>query len=866
MASGAGMRAKKSGAKGGARRGATPVEAAAAQPERLDPLLSLAADFYWEQDAEHRFTVWRSLRADVAPPTDSADWLGWTSAELCVAPTGDPEFWARHRAQLAAREPFRDVLHALPGHSDVHYLSLSGAPSYDAQRRFSGYRGVARDAGSLVRLEQLLALEGAAAQALAEADAVAAAVPALLQRTCEFAGFDVGTYFRLDERTRTLRRAARYGDERGVAALLADGAAVPAWLRADPVWNADLGDDGDGGDRRVCGTLLVPVAVGGTLVGVLEFASAAPVAPEAALLRVLRGLAAQLAHLDARTAAFEQLRESEGRFASTLALAAIGISHVDDRGRFIYVNPQLCGVLGYRESELLTKTVKDISHPEDVAVTDELSRQLREGKIASFKAEKRYLRKDGTAVWVGLTVAAKRDRLGRKLYDVSIVEDISARKEAEQCVKYLASHDALTDLPNRATFAQLLTQASELARREQRRIAVLFIDLDRFKHVNDTLGHEAGDALLREAAARLRASVRANDVVARLGGDEFVVLLKDVPHADAVARVAKGIIGTLRAPFSIRGAECAVSASIGVCMHPDGAQEDQAVLRNADMAMYLAKQSGKNGYRFYVDELQAVTAERARIETLLREAWESRDFGLEYSAVLATVDGPVVGFETRLRFKREELDGMPADKLAAAAAEAGLIAPLNDWTLRTACTAAASWQHAGLPLAPLAVPVAAAQLRDPKFVSAVRDELAAAGLDARRLELNVDDAALLASPETSARALGALDAMGCTLAFDGFGGGRASFADLRRYPLRTLKLSGSRVAGIAGDPELQRYVEGVIVLARALGLSVVATGVAAAADAAHLAAAGCLGLQGAFAPHALDADACAALLKARVAE
>ena len=250
---------------------------------------------------------------------------------------------------------------------------------------------------------------------------------------------------------------------------------------------------------------------------------------------MLRGVTVQLGHLHARAAAAERLRESESRFASTMALAAIGISHVDDSGRFLYVNPQLCAMLGYTERELLARTVKDISHPDDADTTHELVARLRQGAIPSFRAEKRYIRKDGTVVWAGLTVALKRDREGRKLYDVSIVEDISARKEAEECIHYLANHDALTGLPNRTRFAQLLALACEAARRNRRRFAVLFVDLDRFKIINDSLGHEAGDAMLRAAATRLRGCVRASDVVARLGGDEFVVLLQDVGE-QSVAR------------------------------------------------------------------------------------------------------------------------------------------------------------------------------------------------------------------------------------------------------------------------------------------------------------------------------------------
>jgi diguanylate cyclase (GGDEF)-like protein/PAS domain S-box-containing protein len=854
------MRAKNKGAKSAARRAATPVDPAEESLPSLEPLLALAADYYWEQDDEHRFTVWRALRADAPILPEAAEWLGRTSAELCAAPADDPDHWARHAANLAAREPFREVVHALPGRSGLRHLTLSGTAAYDARRRFRGYRGVARDIGALAGLERLLALEGAVARALAEADSVATALPMLLERTCETGNFAAGAYFTLDERTRVLHREAHH--ERAgapVPSTLTDGGAAPEWLGPDPVFSAAVA----AGESAASATLLVPVAAGAATIGVLEFSVRAPSAPDAALVRVLRSLAAQLAHLHARAAALEQLRESESRFASTMALAAIGISHVDDRGRFLYANPQLCAVLGYSEPELLALTVKDISHPDDVNVTDGPSQQLREGKIASFKAEKRYLRKDGSAIWVGLTIAAKRDRAGRKLYDVSIVEDISVRKEAEQCVKYLASHDTLTELPNRATFAQLLAQSIEAARRHARRIAVLFIDLDRFKVVNDTLGHEAGDALLREAAARLRAAVRATDVVARLGGDEFVVLLHDVRHTEAAARVANNILSSLRAPFAIRGNECAISASIGICLHPEGAQEDQAVLRNADMAMYLAKQSGKNGFRFFVDELRVAAAERARVDGWLREAWERGDYRLEYSAVVAEVRGSVVGFAARVHFTHEELARVPAEMLASVMAEAGLGAPLNDWALRTACAAAAGWQRPGVEPVTIAVPTVTAQLRDPAFAARVRAELAAAGVDAGCLELYLEEETLLAGEPGIAQTLAALDALGVSIGLDAFGSGKASFADLRRHPLRALRLHPSRVAGVAADADRQQYVEGVLALARALRLSVVAAGVSTEADAAHLTAAGCTALQGPFAAHALTADECLALLASR---
>jgi diguanylate cyclase (GGDEF)-like protein/PAS domain S-box-containing protein len=717
------------------------------------------------------------------------------------------------------------------------------------------------DARRVEDAERLHALEVALLRGLVEADDLAAAVQSVVELTSELARFSSGAYWTIGERSRDLRCAARH-EASSLGSVLVEGAPAPDWLGADPVWLAGMPEDGAGGDAWRS-TLVVPVASDGGLVGALELRSAAAASPDAGLLRVLRGVAAQLAHVCARTAAVERLRESESRFASTMALAAIGISHVDDEGRFLYVNPQLCAMLGYSEKELLARTVREISHPDDVDATHELSGRLRQGTIASFKAEKRYIRKDGTVVWAGLTIAQKRDRDGRKLYDVSIVEDISARKEAEQCIQYLANHDALTGLPNRARFGQLLSQACEAARRDRRRFAVLFVDLDRFKAINDTLGHEAGDAMLRAVASRLRGCVRATDVVARLGGDEFVVLLQDVGEPAVAGKVAANVLKSVADPVAIQGRDCTVSASIGICLHPDGEQQDQAVLRNADMAMYLAKQSGKNGYRVYVDELNLISAERAEIEALLRRAFEREDYDVRFDARIDAKTGAVVALEAHIRWRGAELASVAPHKLQGAAEAAGLLVPINRTILRAACEASAAWKRAGVTPARVAVSLAAGQIADQAFLGDVRGALEASGLDAGLLELDATEDALLYDSARSARALAALKSLGVSLAVEAFGTGKASFADLQRFPLDALKLHEGRIENVAFDFDKQRYIEGVVALGEALKLTVFATGVTSAADAEYLRACGCAAMQGPIAPHGLSAEECEAVLRER---
>jgi diguanylate cyclase (GGDEF)-like protein/PAS domain S-box-containing protein len=862
------MGTKKSGtSRSAARKTVRVTTLADRQPGAVDALLSVAADYYWEQDAAYRFTVWRATGDARSAPLTAHALLGKTSSELCPAPAGDPEHWVRHRGLLDAREAFRDVTHALPiGAGAVHDVSLSGAPAYAPNGGFVGYRGVARESGALARMERLLELEGALLRGLAEADDPASVLPLVVRRTCELAGFESGGYWSVDEHAGMLRRIATSSPKGApLRSALVEGAQVPAWLKVDPVWLGDPAEEKSGAGRGTAWSqvLIVPVAAGEATIGALEFRSAEGSSPDARVLQVLRGVAVQLGHLHARATAAERLRESEQRFASTMALAAIGISHVDDHGRFLYVNPQLCAMLGYSEAELLARTVREISHPEDVDATHDLSNKLRQGTIASFKAEKRYVRKDGTIVWAGLTVALKRDRGGRKLYDVSIVEDISARKEAELCIQYLANHDALTGLPNRARFSHLLGAACAAARRDRRRFAVLFVDLDRFKIINDTLGHEAGDATLRAAAARLRGCVRASDVVARLGGDEFVVLLHDVSDPSVAGKIAGNVLRSLAEPIDVQGNDCTISASIGICLHPDGDQEDQAVLRNADMAMYLAKQSGKNGYRLYANELNALSAERAVIEMLVRDALERGEYTVRFDARLQAATSAVAAFEARIRWTKAELAAVAPEKLAIAAEAGGLLVPLNRIMLLAACEAGAAWCRAGAPAVTVAVSLAAGQLTDPAFVGHVRDVLLATGLEPGMLELDVTEDALLYDSARAVRTLAALKALGVTIAIEAFGTGKASFADLQRFPIDALKLYVARVESIALDVDKQRYVEGVVALARALRLRVVATGVATAADAELLQSNGCFALQGPVAPRSLSADECAALLRER---
>jgi diguanylate cyclase (GGDEF)-like protein/PAS domain S-box-containing protein len=815
--------------------------------ERLQSVIELAADFYWEQDARYRFTVYRPSGE---PDAELVGLVGKTSFEFFSEPAqGD----AREPlvATLERRAPFRDVLHRLGSDAaGARYFNLSGQPIFDQRNRFRGYRGIARDVSAVVRAERFIHLEHAIAHMLAGADDVATGLREVIRAMCDAQSWTAGNFWTVDAQRDTLRHEVGWnsgGHER--RSVLSPGDRLPHWLTHGPVWIGDATRNPrtsrlEPAEPEGWSTgLLIPVKAGSATIGVLDFYAPRVAAPEPQFLKLLRNAGAEIGRFHQRAHALERLRESEERFSSTMALAAIGIAHVEDGGRFRYVNPQLCSMLGYTEQELLAMTVRDISHLGDAHVTDDLRDQLRSGAIQSFKMEKRYLRKDGSAIWVGLTIACKRDRNGQCLYDISVIEDISSRKRAEERIQYLATHDGLTGLPNRLMFMQLLGLSIETARRHGRKLAVLFIDLDRFKIINDTLGHEAGDVLLREISARLRECLRAADVVARLGGDEFVVLLQEVDEARAAA-VAREILAVLMKPVVILGQECRVTASIGVCLHPEDGQDDQAVMKNADMAMYLAKEEGKNNVQFFTIGMKPQSIERLSLETNLRRALELDEFSLHYQAKVNFKSGAITGVEALLRWQNPELGSVPPARFIPLAEETGLIVPIGAWVLRTACAQSVAWQKQGLPPVCLSVNLSMRQLSDEGLVGEIERVLTDTGLAPQLLELEVTESAIMHDAERAVRVLTAIKNLGVRLAIDDFGTGYSSLAHLKRFPIDTLKVDRSFIREVPNDAEDRAIAEAIIAMGKTLSLTVVAEGVETPEQQAFLSDRHCDEMQG----------------------
>jgi diguanylate cyclase (GGDEF)-like protein len=419
------------------------------------------------------------------------------------------------------------------------------------------------------------------------------------------------------------------------------------------------------------------------------------------------------------------------------------------------------------------------------------------------------------------------------------------KNEADERIEYLASHDSLTDLPNRETFNELLREAIDAAQRHDHRFAVLFIDLDRFKVINDSLGHEAGDLLLLEVANRLRCALRASDVVARLGGDEFVVILDQCGDVDDVQRIATGLLAALaEPPMELAGHECHTTASIGIAMYPANGADAQTLTKNADMAMYLAKEDGKNGCRFFSTEVKTQSIERLSLESALRRALERDQFTLNYQPKVDTETGQITGVEALLRWNHPDLGSVSPAQFIPLAEETGLIVPIGRWVLKEACAQAMAWQRSGLLPVSMAVNLSPRQFADEHLLQDVDEALAASGMSPVLLQLEVTESMMMRNVGRALKVLDAIQSRGIRLAIDDFGTGYSSMSLMKHFPIDTIKIDRSFVRDLPQDSEDQAIAQAIISMGKALGMTVVAEGVENAEQEAFLRAHGCDEMQG----------------------
>jgi diguanylate cyclase (GGDEF)-like protein/PAS domain S-box-containing protein len=523
--------------------------------------------------------------------------------------------------------------------------------------------------------------------------------------------------------------------------------------------------------------------------------------------------------------------------AMTASMDGIGI--LDERLEFTYLNDALARLYGFNHPRaLLGRPLRDLYEDEenDRFVSAILPLVASRGR---WRGEANGLRTDGSTFPQEISLTAIE---GGGM--VCVVRDITERTYAEEQIKHLAYHDALTGLPNRLLFKDRLTVALSHAQREQTRLAVLFLDLDRFKVINDSLGHNIGDQLLQAVAARVQSCVRDSDTVARLGGDEFTLLLENLNSSDSAGPIANKILEAVRYPFHIEGREFYITTSIGISLFPEDGTDAETLIKNADTAMYQAKEQGRDNYQLFNAHINARALQRIIIEHGLRRALINQELAVYYQPIYDFRSGRITGMEALMRWQHPELGSIPPGTFIPIAESIGVMVPIGMWALRTACLQAKAWHDAGFKSLSLAVNLSMNQLQQVDLVDGVRLILEETGLPARLLELEITESSAMQSPENSIRTLYDLKKLGLRISLDDFGTGHSSLSYLKRFPIDTLKIDQSFVRDINSDPDTAAIVTAIIAMAHSLRLKVIAEGVELTEQARFLRHYGCDQMQG----------------------
>jgi len=519
------------------------------------------------------------------------------------------------------------------------------------------------------------------------------------------------------------------------------------------------------------------------------------------------------------------LRQSEEKYRTILESIHESYFEVDLAGNFTFVNGSMCRLTGCSKEELLGMNHKQFTNEETAKEVYQAFNKVYTTGEPSKAFDWQVIRKDGVKLFIEASVTLQKDSSGKPTGFKGMIRDITERKQMEQQLSHMATHDTLTGLPNRLMFRQMLNQAIRSAQRHKWQLAVFFIDLDRFKAINDSLGHEAGDRLLQEIARRFKQSLRAVDVVGRLGGDEFVIFIEEVKKLSQVEVVAHKILSTAIKPMVLQGEECRVTASVGISIYPKDGEDEQSLMKNADMAMYVAKEEGKNNYQFYSKNIRSLSNERLSLETNLRRALERKEFSLQYQAMLDFKTGAITGVEALLRWDNPSLGSITPTQFIPVAEETGLIVPIGRWVMKTACAQNIAWQRQGLPPVCMAVNLSLRQLMDDNLLDDINAALAHSGMEPNLLELEITESMLMYDPVHLIAVLTNIKKLGVRLAIDDFGTGYASLAQIRRFPIDTLKVDRSFIHNLPQDSENRSITEAIIAMGKALSLTVVAEGV-----------------------------------------
>ncbi len=548
----------------------------------------------------------------------------------------------------------------------------------------------------------------------------------------------------------------------------------------------------------------------------------------------------------ATTISPESVLEREHRLLRTLIDLIPAMLYVkDDQSRFLVCNVAVAQAMGTTPAAAIGKTDFDFFPPEmaQAFFVDEQA-IIHSGQPLIDREEFALTRTNQQVRQLSSSKIPLRDSAGHVFGIAGIGLDITERKQAEERIRYLASHDSLTGLPNRATFGELLSAAINRSRQAGTRFAILFIDLDHFKVINDTLGHEAGDAMLKQTAVRLRETVHPESVPARLGGDEFVVLCQNASELEHLDEVASRILGALTAPIQWLNQECRISASIGISIYPIDGDTERALMKCADSAMYAAKQAGTNNHRLFSGRLQHDSLERLMLANELRHALERGQFLIQYLAKFDLKTRTIIGAEALLRWQHPDLGIIEPSKFIALAEQTGLVVPIGHWMLHKVCAQQAAWQSEGFPNLCMSVKLTSRQFNDEELVPTVLAALKESATAPEMLELEIAETLLMQDLARDSRILAGLKRTGVRLAIDNFGASYVSLASIHAYPIDTLKVDRSLLRDLEINAANRHITEAIIALGKSLSLTVVADGVETRRQAAFLREQACDAMQG----------------------
>jgi diguanylate cyclase (GGDEF)-like protein/PAS domain S-box-containing protein len=832
-----------------ARKRERDLDNAAAQATRFRGLTELSADWFWETDSAHRVT-WLSGGAPVATFFGQTPTYGKRLWEIPGVEV-DEDALRAHLEGMAARQPFFDLEIARAderGARQVHIVS--GQSRLDGEGRFLGYRGVGRDITEQRSAERALsrakerleiALETGA---LAEWDYDVENDAIYLGRG--WAGFQGRERSPVVHTGAELRSLVHPEDLPGASSALV------AALRGDVIdYSSEYRVRLDNGSWR-------------------WVQSTGRVSERSAAGRAIR-MVGMVADIDERRRAEDALAEREQRFRDVVEASGEFVWETDAEWRYTYLSERAETVTGYARAELLGRKPREFMPlGEPRAVDDWFAGRAAEGKPFRDLLH-RMITRSGGVVWLSVSGVPVRDAAGRLTGWRGTGADVTASKHAEARIEQLSTRDSLTGLPNATLLADRASQLILAAARNRSQLALLCIDLDRFKLVNDSLGHRAGDSLLRAVAERLGNTLNADDTLARLGGDDFV-LLQTIRSVDDAAALAQRLLGVLARPFTVDGKQLSVAASVGISIYPGDGRDFVELLKNADAALYHAKESGKGTWRLFAPALNAHAAERLRLENELRTALTRGELVLHWQPVLRGWPpersgnplhwrGRLVGVEALVRWQHPERGLLGPEQFVPLAEECGLIRAVGEWTLERALSQAGAWQRRYGQKLWYAVNVSAPELADgPAYIARLKSALAGNGLDGRQVELEVTERVLMTGVEENVATLKALGALGVRFAIDDFGTGYSSLAYLRQLPIDKLKIDRSFLKNIDSQAADAAIVRAITALAATLGISVAAEGVESATQLERLLALGCEEWQGHYFSVPLDATDFEALL------